>query len=114
MLVYQGRWTRGVIGGLASSGENGGHFVPGEVACVEMGPHHSREQAMLVLQFRCYRLLLRTAVRALLHGSQNPGLLTFGHAAESHRCNQKRMIRGLDVLRSSYVARAKGRTTINS
>lgn len=93
-LVYQGRWTRGVVGGLAGSGEDGSHFVSGKVACVEMGSHHGCEETLFILQFGRYRLLLRTAVGALLHGSQNPGLLAFWHAAESHRCNQKRIIMG--------------------
>lgn len=88
-LVYQGWWTRGVVGGLAGSGEDRGHFVSGEVACVDMGSHHGSEQTLLILQFSCYRLFLGTAVGALLHSSQNPGFLTFGHTAESYRWNQK-------------------------
>jgi len=88
-LIYQGRRAGGVVGSLASSGKDRGHLVPREVTCIQMGTHHGRKKTLLILQFGCYRLLLGTAVGTLLHGGQNPGLLAFGHTAESHRCNQK-------------------------
>ena len=54
-----------------------------------MGLHNGGQKPLLVLQLGRYCLLLRSAVGALLHSSQNPGLLTFGHTAESYRYKQK-------------------------
>ena len=89
VCTYQGRRTRGIVRRLSSSDQDRGHLVPGKVACVEMSLHNGSQKPLLVLQLGRYCLLLRTAVGALLHSSQNPGLLALGHTAESHRCKQK-------------------------
>jgi hypothetical protein len=83
-------WRTGrVVGRLAGSREDRGDFVPGEVARVQVGAYDGGQKSLLVLELRCHCLLLRTTVGALLHGSQNPGLLALGHAPESHGCNRQ-------------------------
>ncbi|KOX67984.1 hypothetical protein WN51_07601 [Melipona quadrifasciata] len=89
ICTHQGRRTRGIVRRLSSSDQDRGYLVPGKVACVEMSLHNGSQKPLLVFQLGRYCLLLRTAVGALLHSSQNPGLLALGHAAESHRYKQK-------------------------
>lgn len=79
-----------VVGLFAGSGQRGRDLVRREVARLQMRPDDAGHEPLVVFQLRHGGLLLALGVTALLHGGQYAGLFPFGHAAESHSCEQKK------------------------
>lgn len=69
--------------------QHGLNFVPREVASVNVRPDDSGQQPLLVFKFRRNSFFQSARVGTLLHGGQNAGLFSLGHATESYSCKKK-------------------------